>query len=96
MLQFIHRNSFLEMLYIGDLGVTRIEIFNDFTKVYFQQKNNTAVECVIYMNVKGNILNRFLLMYPGKNALKLFDEEVNSFFKNIVIGRMLGDNCIIF
>lgn len=68
---------------IGDIDITNAEMFNGFIKVYFNYKNKKAIEGVVYISVRGNILNRFLIMYPNKSALKAFDDEVNMIIKDV-------------
>lgn len=62
---------------LGELDITNTEMFNNFIKVYFNYKNKKSIEGVVYIGIRNNILNRFLLMYPNKSALYKFDKEVN-------------------
>ncbi len=68
---------------IGDIDITKAEIFNDLIKVYYNYTDKKAIEGVIYIGIRGNILNRFLLMYPNQSSLKTFDEEVDLIVKDV-------------
>ncbi|WP_116787547.1 hypothetical protein [Flavobacterium psychrotrophum] len=69
---------------IGDIDVNKVENYKSFIKVYFKYKNNNTIDCVIYMMTTNNILNRFLLMYPGINAQNKFDLVVNSIIEGVI------------
>lgn len=68
---------------LGELDITNAEMFNSFIKVYFNYKNKKSIEGVVYIGIRNNILNRFLLMYPNKSALDKFDKEVNIMLNDV-------------
>lgn len=77
-------DNFNDFLFdIGDIDITNVEMFNDFIKVYFKYKTKNAIEGAIYIGIRGDILNRFLVMYPNASALKSFNEEVNLLLKDV-------------
>ena len=68
---------------LGELEITNTEMFNSFIKVYFNYKNKKSIEGVVYIGIRNNVLNRFLLMYPNKSVLEKFDKEVNIMLSNV-------------
>uniref|UniRef100_UPI003A8DA0AD hypothetical protein n=1 Tax=Flavobacterium beibuense TaxID=657326 RepID=UPI003A8DA0AD len=81
----VREDNYIDFLNdIGALNVTNVSRFNNFFKVNFNFKDREAIECVMYININGDILNRFLLMYPNKTILNNFENEVNIFLKNII------------
>ncbi|MPT34819.1 MAG: hypothetical protein E2604_06970 [Flavobacterium sp.] len=78
--------------YLSDLGndikVVSVEQLKGILKVIIKYHNNDYLTSIIYLSETGNILNRFVFIFPNEQTRDLFHEEIQSIaLKNITCNK---------
>lgn len=72
---------------IGDLNILNTENVSGKIKIVATSNEYENLKSIIYVFQTGNILNRFLFLFPNEEAKSLFAAEVEELVKNHVSSK---------
>ena len=69
---------------LGELNITAIENINGKVKISFSYFNNEHLRGIIYASISGDILNRYVFLFPVQNVKDMYQKEVDNLVFNVI------------
>lgn len=81
----VNLDNYKDFLFdLGDINILDVEKFGNRIKINYNYNDKKNINGIIYINLKNDILNRFVFLLPNESAKTTFSKEIDEMVKNVI------------